>query len=200
MPQIQLFDHDGRPLGAWLDTPAARRVLSRLGIDSGRLAPPERPLSRLPQLTYARELADLRRRFNTAMTYRTWRRADDPMAVLGEPAGRSARSSEPEFGHTHDDHELRVVLQGQLIYFVPAPAPALPGWAAVVAGPGSWIALPPGLPHTLEAVPAPELGLDVLSLFSKPAGWIPRAAGIVMPPALTDASRSAGQSMAAPPG
>lgn len=194
MPQIQLFDHEGRPTGSWLGTLPARRALASLGIESGRLRPPDRPSSRLPQLAHARELAELRRRFNTAMTYRTWQRAAGLAGALTESGAMQGGTSEPEFGHTHDDHELRVVLQGQLLYFVPAPA--LAGWAAVVAGPGTWIALPPGLPHTLKAVPAPEIGLDVLSLYSKPAGWLPTAASIAMPPALTDAARFAGQSPA----
>ncbi len=196
MPQIQLFDLEGRPMGTWLEAVPARRSLASLGIDSGRLRPPERPLSRVPQLVYARELAELRRRFNTAMTYRTWQRADGQTGTLSESADVPAQSAEPEFGHTHDDHELRVVLQGQLVYFVPAPM--LHGWAAVVAGPGTWIALPPGLPHTLKAVAEPERGLDVLSLYSKPAGWLPMAAGVVLPRALSDAARSTGRTVPAP--
>ena len=136
MPQIQLFDPDGRPTGTWLDTVRARRALASLGIESGALGAPERPASRIPQLAHARDLAELRRRFNTAMTYRTWQRAGDLTGAPSELDGVPARTPEPEFGHTHDDHELRVVLQGQLLYFVPTSMPH--GWAAVVAGPGSW--------------------------------------------------------------
>ena len=196
MLQIQFFDHDGRPTGPWLAAARARQGLASIGIHTGRLRPPDRPLSRVPQLTYARELADLRRRFNIAMTYRTWQRADALADALSESADTLPRSTEPGFGHTHDDHEVRVVLQGQLAYLVPASA--LHGWAAVVAGPGTWLALPPGLPHALKVVSDPDGALDVLSLYSKPAGWVPVAADMAMPSALSDLAVSARSPVSVP--
>ena len=145
--------------GAWheslsVSAPQAQPLLAALGIQTGHWAEPIRRVSSVPQLHYARPLDALQRRFDSALTDRIQLRPG-PRGALIWP--------EPEGEHAHDECEVRVVLAGWARFIVRTPATGRS--VELLAEPGDWIALPPGLPHTLE--PSREPRLDMLRLFSR---------------------------------
>jgi hypothetical protein len=101
MAQVTLIDRAGNPQRAGVHGAQAEDLLWSAGVDCGRWAPRLDAVSSVPQLSYARELLALQRRFGTVMTQR--RRV---------PAHRPWE--EPAHVHVHDDVELRVVVQGVL--------------------------------------------------------------------------------------
>jgi len=176
MTTFTTFDRDGLPLGDTRHGDGALAALGQLGIEAGRF---ERPVngavSSTPMLTHARTLLGLQSRYDAVMTdhvrQRPWR-GSGPFP----PAADSRLSwPEPEHEHSHDDVELRLVLDGRLRCLLRLPT----GYAAAVFEAGTWFALPPGLVHAAQA-PA-DTGVDLLRLFSHPHGWVVKATGAVLP-------------------
>lgn len=163
MARLQLFDLDGQPTDDHSDPADIQRVLHAMGIEAGRWSLRRTPLSATPLLTYARELCALERRFGTVRT--------DVAHLRPSAAQNAPRWLETVDEHVHDDVEVRVVLQGQLLYTVRMPTRS--GWAALLMGPGDWLALPAGVPHAVDAGPRPHV--DLLRLFGAGEGWLPRA-------------------------
>jgi hypothetical protein len=160
MTQVTVLDHQGRSARDPVQGLAAEDLLWAVGVESGSWAPHLNAVSSVPQLTYARELLALQRRFGHVMTHR--RRL---------PAGRTVDES-PEL-HIHDDLELRVVVQGLLRMSVSALT--LGGWLQVELGACEWVAVPGQLPHSAAADVA--RGVDLLCLYTQPGGWRARPLG-----------------------
>lgn len=170
------YDTQGEPTGRVLNGEAALAALAAWGVDAGRVETPAAVVSAAPMLTHARTLLALQRRYDTVMTdhvrQRPWpgRRAFPPPAPAGAPGW-----PEPVHEHTHDDRELRVVLQGALRVLLRLPQ----GSAAVLFEAGCWFALHAGLPHLAQA-PA-DTGVELLRLYARPRGWVPRPTGTALP-------------------
>ncbi|OYT97942.1 MAG: hypothetical protein CFE40_13715 [Burkholderiales bacterium PBB1] len=129
--------------------------LAALGIELGRWVPAAKPVSSLPQLTYARELDALQCRVGATRTDRVhWR--------YGQTHADAARSwREPRDEHTHGEPEVRVVLQGHVDFRVRVPGGD--EVAHLFCGAGTWIVLPADLPHTCR--PASSSVVEMLRLF-----------------------------------
>jgi len=169
-------DRDGQALAGTRYGDEAQAALRALGVECGRFErPAAAPESATPMLTHARVLLDLQRRFDTVMTdhvrQRPWR-GSQPW-----PPAADHRLSwpEPEHEHRHDDHELRLVLDGRLRVLLRQPT----GFSAATFEAGAWLALPAGLAHTAQA--SASTGVDLLRLFSKPHGWVVQDTGAVLP-------------------
>jgi len=176
MATVTLFDPAGQALGHTLAGSAAAQLLRTLGIEAGAWALRAQPLSSVPWLTYARELQAMQRRFGSLRTDRLRRRgAMTPRDTAGLP-----KWPEPDAAHSHDDLELRVVLDGAARFVVHAPAAG--GWVAVDGEAGDWVALPPGLVHAFFDDAA--RGIDMLRIFTRPQGWRAEPAALPVPPAL----------------
>ncbi|WP_088285928.1 hypothetical protein [Ideonella sp. A 288] len=169
MHRLQLFDVDGQPTDDLSDPSDIQRLLHAMGVEAGRWHLRKSPLSATPLLTYAGELCSLERRFGTARTDLAHLR---PAAAMSSPRWREAVDL-----HVHDEVELRVVLQGQLLYTFRDPSRA--GWAALLIGPGDWLALPAGVAHAVDAGARPHV--DLLRLFGAGEGWLPRATPAARP-------------------
>lgn len=167
MAQVTLIDRAGNPQRAGVHGAQAEDLLWSAGVDCGRWAPRLDAVSSVPQLSYARELLALQRRFGTVMTQR--RRV---------PAHRPWE--EPAHVHVHDDVELRVVVQGVLRLSLGAMT--LGGWLQVELSACEWVSVPPHLPHA--AAPHPAHGVDLICLFTKPGGWRGRDLGVGPAPGL----------------
>jgi 1,2-dihydroxy-3-keto-5-methylthiopentene dioxygenase len=175
MTTVTFFDRVHRAplesLGAD-ETPAALRALDVL---TGRWALRTQPVSNLPQLTYARELHALQRRFATVLTDRVHTR---PAVWRGGGNGlRGSAAPDVPDEHIHRDDEVRVLLQGRARFVVRAPV--VGGWAVIDCSPGDWVALPAGLPHAFESDPAQ--GVDMLRLFARRRGWMAERSGGALP-------------------
>ena len=128
MPLITRVADDGvEQVGA--DPAQAERWLSLLGAQAGRLLAPRAPAGVSPRLAHAAELLVLERRFGSSR-------------VVRARAGDAQRES---LLHAHDAPERVVVLAGQVVLALHAPA--LGGWLRVRLGERDWIELPAGLPH-----------------------------------------------------
>lgn len=161
------------------DAPDPAAALRELGIEVGGFALHSTPVSSTPQLTYARELNALQRRYNAVMTDRVRERPAPPHPLPRRQTAEAALAwPEPGDEHTHDDLEVRVVLEGHVRFVMRRGS----GWLALVCEPGAWVALPAGLPHALQA--SPHAGVDLLRLFSRPHGWVPEPTGASLPAAL----------------
>lgn len=171
MARIQLFDHDGTPADRPHDADNAAALLCTLGIEAGRWTLRERPVSSTPLLTYARELHTLQRRFGTTRT-------DHVRTTRSCNAQNDWRELAHE--HVHDEHEVRIVLDGALQFTLRATA--LGGWATLKVEAGDWVALPPGLPHMVDA--GSPAHVDVLRLFGSAGGWTARPTRTGRPPRL----------------
>ncbi len=184
MTLVTLFDHAGRESADPVGADAATQWLWRLGIEAGAWPLKERPLSGTPQLTCARELNALQRRFGAVLTDRLRRRGGAaPRDAAGLPPWPESSDE-----HTHDDHEVRVVLGGSARFVLRAPGAS--GWAAVDCEAGDWVALPAGLPHAF--IEDAGRGVDMLRLFSRPRGWVIRRSGATIPAALRRRDAEAG--------
>lgn len=142
------------------DLPAA---LVALGLELGRWVPAARPVSSLPQLTYARELDALQCRVGATRTDRVhWRH--------GQTRADAARSwREPRDEHSHSDAEVRVVLQGQVDFRVRVPG--RDDVVHIACGPGTWIVLPAGVSHACR--PASGPAVEMLRLFQQARDAMP---------------------------
>jgi hypothetical protein len=161
MPHLTFTDAQGQTQRERIEGPQAEDLLWAAGVQCGRWAPRIHAVSSLPQLTYARELLALQRRYAAVLTQRS------RIAALrrgGAPAHEGL--------HVHDDVELRAVLQGALRLRLPAPT--LGAWLAVTLHPCEWVALPAGLPH--EGQPDVAHGVDMLCLYTRPGAWRSRPA------------------------
>jgi 1,2-dihydroxy-3-keto-5-methylthiopentene dioxygenase len=175
MPSLTLHDIDGAAARPPVNGIAAQHALRELGIASGRWALQAQPVSRTPQLTYARELQALQQRCASVLTDRVRER---PHAQRGDPRQQlSAGWPDTRDEHAHGDAEVRVVLAGSARWLLRAPSAGL--WLAVVAEAGDWLALPAGTPHTFEA--SASQGVDLLRLFARPGGWVPERTGARLP-------------------
>jgi cupin superfamily acireductone dioxygenase involved in methionine salvage len=148
--------------------------LRHLAIETGCWTLQPNPVSSTPQLTYARELQQLQRRYGAVLI--------DRLRLPGRrppPAGGNA-DLETADTPVHDDLEMRVVLAGQARFAIAAGAAG--GWSVIGCAPGDWIVLPAGLPHAL----LPEQGapLDLLRMFTRPRGWVARRCDAGRPPPL----------------
>lgn len=154
--------HGGRLVEAVVtgDLPAE---LVALGLALGRWVPAAKPVSSLPQLTYARELDALQCRVGATRTDRVhWRH--------GQTRADVARSwREPRDEHTHSDPEVRVVLQGQVDFRVRMPG--RDEVAHIACGPGTWIVLPAGVAHICR--PASAAAVEMLRLFQQARDAMP---------------------------
>jgi hypothetical protein len=128
MPLITRLADDGVEQAG--DTPAqAQQWLCRLGVQAGRLLAPRAPAGVSPRLAHAAELLVLERRFGSSQFVR---------ARPGDALRESTL-------HTHDAPERLVVLTGEVVLALRAPA--LGGWLRVRLHERDWLALPAGLPH-----------------------------------------------------
>jgi cupin superfamily acireductone dioxygenase involved in methionine salvage len=181
MTSVTFIDRATRTLVECLGPQHAPAALRALDVQTGSWVVRTQPVSSMPQLTYARELNALQRRFGSVLIDR----------VRGRPSGlrRHGDSGEawPELPeeHVHQDDEVRVVLAGIARFVVSAPA--VGGWAVIECSPGDWVALPSGLPHAFAADPVP--GVDMLRLFSRPRGWVAEPTGSTVPPEVVRWSR-----------
>lgn len=173
MTSVTFFDRDSHATLEYLGADDAPAALRALDVQTGRWALRAQPVSSMPQLTYARELHALQRRFGSVLTDRVRGR---PQLLRRHGDGGE---SWPELAdeHTHHDDEVRVVLQGAARFLVRAPMAG--GWALIDCLPGDWVALPAGLPHAFEA--EPTQGVDMLRLFAKPRGWLAQRTGAAVP-------------------
>jgi mannose-6-phosphate isomerase-like protein (cupin superfamily) len=141
MSHLQLFSFDGRSAEPVPDPLQTARCLRTLGVESGRWSLRSDPISSVPQLTYARDLLALQRRFGSARVERILLWAGRGSAV--EPSGE----------HEHTEPELRVVLQGRLHYVLRVSQ----AWISLRVAAGEWVLLPAGLAHAVMAVGEPRL-------------------------------------------
>jgi hypothetical protein len=185
MAQTTQHDQHGQPIGPVATGMAALRALADAGIDAGRWALQSQPVSSAPQLSYARELHALQRRFSTVMTDRV-RHRPGPAGGLRGPRGAQSSSPsglswlEPSNAHVHPEPEVRVFLDGRVLLRVLAGSDG--GWLSIACEPGDWLALPSGLPHVMQL--GRGEGLDMLRLFSSPGGWQAVDARVVLPDTL----------------
>ena len=156
--------HDGlHPEAAAFERLPAELVA--LGLEVGHWERALKPVSSLPQLTYARELDALQCQVGANRTDCVhWRH--------GQTRADAARSwREPRDEHTHSEAEVRVVLQGQVDFRVRVPGGD--EVAHILCDAGTWIVLPAGVPHTCR--PASSSAVEMLRLFQHAADAVPRA-------------------------
>jgi 1,2-dihydroxy-3-keto-5-methylthiopentene dioxygenase len=176
MAWISTHDRDGQELASDAAAGLAPAKLAELGIEFGRWELADRAVSSLPQLTYARELNALQRRYGALRTDRVrWRH--------GQTHADVAKTwPEPSDEHVHEEREVRVVLEGSVRFIVRAPA--LGGYASVRCEAGDWIALPAGVAHACQ--PAAGRAADMLRLFDGPRGSVARRTAVALPPRLRE--------------
>ncbi len=166
MSQVTFHEGDGSVIRSPVDGLRAKTALRELGIASGQWVLQANPVSQTPQLTYARELRQLRQLCDSVYTDRVRQR---PGALRGDPRDHhSVAWPDQRDEHTHNDAEVRVILGGRARWVVRAPA--VGGWITVTCEAGDWLALPAGLPHAFEA--SETRGVDLLRLFARPGGWV----------------------------
>lgn len=178
MPLISIHARDGQVLASSSATRHASASVAALGIEVGRWELAEKPVSSLPQLTYARELNALQQRYGASRTDRVrWRH--------GQTHADVAKSwPEPGEEHVHEEREVRVVLEGRVRFIVRAPA--LGGFASVSCEAGDWIALPAGVAHACQ--PSAGRAADMLRLFEGPRGSVARRTAVALPARLRERS------------
>lgn len=140
MPMLLLCNTEGAPRDE-LRNDEASRALRAMGFECGRWSPPGGPISSAPQLTYARELIDLERRFGSRRI--EWAR----IRAIGRQCSLSLR-----------DDEVCVVLERRLNIMLPL----FMGRGFVRLDAGEWLALSSGQGRTLLALG--ESGLQLLRL------------------------------------
>ena len=138
--------------------------LVALGLEVGHWERAAKPVSSLPQLTYARELDALQCQVGATRTDCVhWRH--------GQTRADAARSwREPRDEHTHSEPEVRVVLQGEVDFRVRVPGGD--EVAHILCAAGTWIVLPAGVPHTCR--PASSSAVEMLRLFQHAGDALPR--------------------------
>jgi 1,2-dihydroxy-3-keto-5-methylthiopentene dioxygenase len=173
MATVAFFDRQARTPFERVGSDCAPAALRALDVQTGRWALQQRPVSSTPQLTYARELHALQRRYGTVLTDRLRAR---PLLLRRHAVGHESWPELPD-EHTHGDDEVRVVLEGGARFVLRAPGAG--GWAVIECAAGDWVALPAGLPHAFKSSPAH--GVDMLRLFSRPRGWVAERTGAAVP-------------------
>lgn len=134
------FLAQGEPDAAYLHGAAAEAALREIGVECGRLPLQAAPVSSMPQLTYARELLALQRRFGGGRIERVRSR------VRHDPRTEAVAQM---------DDEVCVVLEGALRYGLHTRSQQ----ALLSVEAGEWVALPRGLQRTCVTVAEPALDL-----------------------------------------